>query len=363
MKEVINLAGPSMKLVDSAIPRLNDDQVLIKVVVSGSNPKDWKVPDVAASGKSNLEMMLKAKKELNQGDDIAGVVEKVGSNLVEFKLSQSIALQPFTKCAHLVALMLSTPLHGVIQLSICQRKLHSKTSLRPILLKATTITLAAFTAAVSLYAHLRFPPPWTPAAEPIPFIVYGAITAVGSFAIKLACNSNIHPIIAIAGKGSHYVGGLLDPSQGDIVIDYRKGIETTVKKIKGGLGLAGHSNVLHALDAVIIPQSAEVLKQSVAPSGQIDFTLPNDLDVSPAIKSITSVGSVHKQHEFENNEELGFIFYRYFTRALSNCTFSGHPFEVRSRGLGVEEALRDLKAGKASATKYVFRIADTPGIV
>ncbi|KAJ5981758.1 hypothetical protein N7522_013386 [Penicillium canescens] len=335
MKEVINLAGPSMKLVDSAIPRLNDDQVLIKVVVSGSNPKDWKVPDVAASGKSNLEMMLKAKKELNQGDDIAGVVEKVGSNLVEFKLSQSIALQPFTKCAHLVALML----------------------------KATTITLAAFTAAVSLYAHLRFPPPWTPAAEPIPFIVYGAITAVGSFAIKLACNSNIHPIIAIAGKGSHYVGGLLDPSQGDIVIDYRKGIETTVKKIKGGLGLAGHSNVLHALDAVIIPQSAEVLKQSVAPSGQIDFTLPNDLDVSPAIKSITSVGSVHKQHEFENNEELGFIFYRYFTRALSNCTFSGHPFEVRSRGLGVEEALRDLKAGKASATKYVFRIADTPGIV
>ncbi|KAJ6032920.1 hypothetical protein N7444_010691 [Penicillium canescens] len=151
MKEVINLAGPSVKLVDSAIPRLNDDQVLIKVVVSGSNPKDWKVPDVAASGKSNLEMMLKAKKELNQGDDIAGVVEKVGSNLVEFK-------------------------------------------------------------------------------------------------------------------------------------------------------------------------------QSVAPSGQIDFTLPNDLDVSPAIKSITSVGSL-------------------------------------GRGLGVEEALRDLKAGKASATKYVFRIADTPGIV
>ncbi|KAJ6057890.1 uncharacterized protein N7446_008787 [Penicillium canescens] len=299
MKEVINLAGPSVKLVDSAIPRLNDDQVLIKVVVSGSNPKDWKVPDVAASGKSNLEMMLKAKKELNQGDDIAGVVEKVGSNLVEFK---AIALQPFTKCAHLVALMLKA-----------------------------TITLAAFTAAISLYTHLRFPPPWTPAAEPIPFIVYGAITAVGSFAIKLACNSNIHPIIAIAGKDSHYVGGLLDPSQGDIVIDYREGIETTVKKIKGGIGLAGHSNVLHALDAVIIPQSAEVLKQSVAPSGQIDFTLPNDLDVSPAIKSITSVGSVHKQHEFENNEELGFIFSRYFTRALSNCTFSGHPFEVRSR--------------------------------
>jgi hypothetical protein len=122
--------------------------------------------------------------------------------------------------------------------------------------------------------------------------------------------------------------------------------------------------VEHALDAVIIPQSAEVLKQSVTPGGQIDFTLPNDLEVSPANKSITSVGSVHKQPEFENNEELGFIFSRYFTRALNNCSFSGHPFEVRPRGLeGVEEALKDLKAGKASATKYIFRIADTPGIV
>lgn len=147
------------------------------------------------------------------------------------------------------------------------------------------------------------------------------------------------------------------------MIDYREGVETTVKQIRDSLERAGHSKVEHALDAVIIPQSAEVLKNSVAPGGQIDFVLPNDLDVSPANKSITSVGSVHKQPEFEDNEVLGFNLSRYFTRALSNRSFSGHPFEVRPRGLeGVEEALRDLKAGKASATKYIFRLADTPGI-
>jgi NADPH:quinone reductase-like Zn-dependent oxidoreductase len=69
--------------------------------------------------------------------------------------------------------------------------------------KAATIPLAAMTAAISLYAHHRFPPPWAPSVKPTPFIVYGASTAVGSFALKLARNSNIHPIIAIAGKGSH----------------------------------------------------------------------------------------------------------------------------------------------------------------
>ncbi|CAP93697.1 Protein TOXD [Penicillium chrysogenum] len=353
MKEVINLAGPTVKFVDSPIPEPNDDQVLIKVVVSGSNPKDWKVPDIAASGNSKLEMMLKAKKGLNLGDDIAGVVEKVGSNVVEFKPGDRVA------AFHEMCTPGGSYAEYAIAWSHTTFHLPTHTSFE----EAATIPLAALTAAVSLYAHHRFPPPWAPATEPTPFIIYGASTAVGSFAIKLACNSNIHPIIAIAGKGSQYVGGLLGSSKGDVVIDYREGVETTVKQIRDSLERAGHSKVEHALDAVIIPQSAEVLKNSVAPGGQIDFVLPNDLDVSPANKSITSVGSVHKQPEFEDNEVLGFIFSRYFTRALSNRSFSGHPFEVRPRGLeGVEEALRDLKAGKASATKYIFRLADTPGI-
>lgn len=156
---------------------------------------------------------------------------------------------------------------------------------------------------------------------------------------------------------------LIDRGKGDTVIDYREGVEATVEKIRSSIERSGHFTVHHALDAVIVAESAEVLKQSVTPGGQIDFTLPNDFDVSPAIKSVTSVGSVHKQPEFENYEELGFMFSRYFTRALHNGSFHGHPFEVRPRGLeGVEEALKDLKAGKASAIKYIFRIADTPGV-
>ncbi|GFG10578.1 conserved hypothetical protein [Aspergillus udagawae] len=89
MKEVINLAGPTVKFVDSPIPEPNDDQVLIKVVVSGSNPKDWKVPDLVASGVTIPGMAPEIKKGVNQGDDIAGIIEKVGPNIVEFKVSRS----------------------------------------------------------------------------------------------------------------------------------------------------------------------------------------------------------------------------------------------------------------------------------
>ncbi|EAU30136.1 predicted protein [Aspergillus terreus NIH2624] len=352
MKEVINLAGPTVTFVDSPIPEPNDDQVLIKVVVSGSDPKDWKVPDLAASGDTIPGMTPEIRKGVNQGDDIAGIIEKVGCNVVEFKPGDRVAAFhgrcPGGSYAEYAVAWSHTTFH-----------LPAHTSFE----EAATIPLAALTAAVSLYAHHRFPPPWAPAMEPIPFIVYGASTAVGSFAIKLACNSNIHPIIAIAGQGSHYVQSLLDRSKGDIVIDHREGVETMAQKIRGGLKQGGHSNAQHALDAVIIRQSADILRQFIAPGGKIDFLLPNDLDVSPAKKFITIVGSVQKHPEFENNEELGFIFSRYFTRALSMGSFSGHPFQVRPRGLeGVEEALRDLKAGKASATKYIFRIADTAGI-
>lgn len=42
MKEAIVSKGPKVNIHEVPIPRPNADQVLIKVVYSGSNPKDWK---------------------------------------------------------------------------------------------------------------------------------------------------------------------------------------------------------------------------------------------------------------------------------------------------------------------------------
>ena len=63
------------------------------------------------------------------------------------------------------------------------------------------------------------------------------------------------------------------------------------------------------------------------------------------------------------NQEFAHLFYRYVGRGLQKGFFKGHPYEVFPGGLaGIEGALTNLKEGKASAVKYVFRLEDTEGV-
>lgn len=71
-----HIAGPTVDVIDSPIPKPKADELLIKVLVSGSNPKDWKVPEWLGG-------------ESNQGDDIAGVVHEVGADVYEFKAGKA----------------------------------------------------------------------------------------------------------------------------------------------------------------------------------------------------------------------------------------------------------------------------------
>lgn len=59
--------------------------MLIRVVVSGSNPKDWKIPEYFGSDDNDPE------KWTNEGDDIAGIVEQVGAKVFEFKPGDRVA--------------------------------------------------------------------------------------------------------------------------------------------------------------------------------------------------------------------------------------------------------------------------------
>lgn len=229
--------------------------------------------------------------------------------------------------------------------------------------EASTIPLASMTAAIALYQQLGLPLPWNPAPEGkrIPLIVYGGSTAIGAFALKFAKLSNIHPLITVSGAGIDFVKSL---GAADHIIDYRKG--NVAKDLKAALG--GEKAYL-AFDAISEKGSYISISEALErPGGKIALVLPsNDYSEIPeGIEAIrTWVGSVHQGH-FPGNTgkgledvEFGSVMFRYIGRLLAEGRFSGHPQTLIEGGLaGLDKGLKLLKDGKASATKYVYRIAD-----
>jgi NADPH2:quinone reductase len=227
------------------------------------------------------------------------------------------------------------------------------------------------TAAIGLYVNLELPAPWLPATKPTPLIVYGASSAVGAFAIKLAVRSNVHPIIAVGGKGEKFVKSIIDASKGDVFVDYRDGEEKLVEGMKAGLKGAP---VYHAYDAISEKGSFQACSKILSEGGKITLVLPtSDFSAIPRTltSSITYVGLVHENKTMDNKTvnwknqvnglDFGYVYFKLFGQGLKEGWFKAHPYEVVPGGLkGIPEALTNLREGKASAVKYLFKIEDTP---
>lgn len=349
-------AGPVVKVVDVPVPTPAAGQVLIKVVVSGSNPKDWKLPE----WRDNTQ---------NSGDDIAGTVVKVGAGVTEFKAGDRVA------AFHEIGEAAGSFAEYALAWQHTTFHIPESTSFE----EASTIPLVALTAVVALYNDLGLPDPWsTPAAtdkpdpwkslndsseeggasNETPLVIYGASSGVGAAAVQLARLSNTHPIYAVAGQSGAFVESLLDKSKGDVVVDYRGGDEAAVAALKKAVG---DRKVLHVVNAISEGSSNYIVSSVLQPGGKVSLVLPwkDDERIKTKVESVlTSVGRVHR-----DLKDLGFVYSRYFGRALAEGTFKGHPYEVVPGGLGgVQQALENLRAGKAHGIKYVFRIADTEGV-
>jgi NADPH2:quinone reductase len=302
---------------------------------------------------------------INQGDDIAGIVHSVGSNVTNFRPGDRVAsfhemLTPHGAFAEYAVGLEATTFHVPPSVSFEE---------------AATIPLAGMTAALGLYQRLGLPLPWLPAQERLPLVVYGAAGAVGAFTVKLATLSNIHPIICVAGRGIPYVETLIDRSRGDTIVDYRKGNEEVIKCFQSALG---NEKLGYAFDAVSDHGSYQNLMKVMDLSiGRIVLVLArkNYEGIPPNFaKFFSQVGKVHsdrypgikgekKLEGLLGDQNFGAIMYKFFEQGLKEQWFKGHPFEVMPGGLGgVEKGLQNLKAGKASAFKYIFKIDETEGL-
>jgi NADPH2:quinone reductase len=113
----------------------------------------------------------------------------------------------------------------------------------------------------------------------------------------------------------------------------------------------------YAYDAVSEHNSYTNIVQVLEPAGHLTLVLPGKQyeGIPDSVqKTVTTVGEAHK-----GDKEFAYVYFRYLARGLAEGWFTPHPYEVVEGGLeGVEGGLRNLKEGKASAVKYVFKIGE-----
>lgn len=261
--------GIAVRLQDVPIPKPAAHQVLIKVIVSGTNPKDCKLPKFVSQLNGT-----------NSGDDIAGIVQEIGDDVTEFLTGDRVAAfhemnTPSGSFAEYAIAWETTTFHLLKHISFEE---------------AATVPLAAMTAAVGLFYHLGLPEPWEKRAESLArekskggVVVYNAAGAVGAFAVKLLAWANIHPIIAVAGAGIPFVETLIDRAKGDVLLDYRQGPEDLAAAIQ--LAIPQGRKLCYAFDAVSEKGSYETISRVLShdDDSHLSLVLPitNDKEIPP----------------------------------------------------------------------------------
>jgi NADPH:quinone reductase len=242
--------------------------------------------------------------------------------------------------------------------------------------EACTVPMASFTAAIGLFAMLKVTSgTWDTGKgnEEKPLLVYGAASTVGAAVVRLAEIVGVHPVLCVAGRGIPFVEGLIDRQRGDVVIDYRNGPENVLREIKQALGPRELEFVFDAI-------SEKGSQNNYWPAmdlehGKVTFLLGGHrADIPPGIeqsttmagslwKELTPLGERDKLGMGVGGKDFGFAYSRLIGTWLQERRLKVHPFEVVDGGLrGLEAALKRLKEGKLSATKFVIRISDTPNL-
>jgi NADPH:quinone reductase len=333
------------------------NEILIKVEVAGSNPKDWKhaMPNYFNS-------------KINQGDDCAGTVAAVGSAVRGFKQGDRVAgFHQMKTPRGTYAEYTVCPAHTVFP--IPNSMSYEEASTIPLTgkpLDHVRHTIAnkttAYTAAVGLYRNLALPLPFSrPDLDPVPLIINGAAGAVGAYALQLAAsNPSISPIIAIAGANGAYVKDL----GATITLDYRS--PNIAAELAEALKTAKNPDKVVALDCVNTDASVKYLTSVLDPKKN-RYTCTSG--IVPSQKAVLEawggwfqqiwVGSIH-----EDNPAGGIMFGAAISMILETLIaqgkFKGQPYELVPGGLnGVKAALIQLRDRKGGNTKFVTRIADT----
>jgi NADPH:quinone reductase-like Zn-dependent oxidoreductase len=305
-----------------------------------------------------LAQFTKARDEsraLNAGDDVAGIVEDVGSEVFEYKPGDRVA------AFHRMGEKHGTYADFTVVPASTTFPLPPNISFEA----GAGLPLSFMTAALGLYQHLHMPLPTIPGNKNIPILIYGGASAVGAYALQLAKLSGLGPIITVAGSGIDFVQSLNAATH---IVDYRKGnVDADILSALGDLKLS------LAFDAICDKGSYEHISNVLVASnggGHIDMVDPPEDQSWKFPKSVkmtrTFVSAAYGVPDKFNTAEqaaadgeFAYMFYRYLSHLLAEGKLQPHPHQVLPNGLdGIIGGVRALHEGKVSAKKLIARSVD-----
>ncbi|KAL5522799.1 hypothetical protein ACEPAG_8817 [Sanghuangporus baumii] len=323
------------------VPSPGPNEVLIQNVAVASNPKDWKMP-IFIPNYSAIE-----------GNDVAGIIVKVGEGVTEYKGGERVA-------AFTIMCSGNDKYGAYAQYTVAPAAttfpIPEPTSFE----EAATLPLAVGTAFIGLFKRLGIPE--QSSGEQKGIIINGASSSVGSYVVQLAKRAGLF-VIGIAGSAKSYAKSL----GADVIVDYREHAGDALEKAL--VETCRDRNVQWVYDAVTEKGSTLMLSRVLAKisptgKGKVTFVQPvSDEDLKQIPEGIECERTFVKA-AYEEDEEFAARFYRQIGQWLAaSPPFQPNRVTVLPGGLAsVPKGLELLKTGKVHGEKLVYRIAETPGL-
>ncbi|KAM0746333.1 GroES-like protein [Meredithblackwellia eburnea MCA 4105] len=338
MKAVL-VSKEGRELKEYPIPTPGQGEVLIRNIAVSSNPKDWKIPYYMA-GYSAVE-----------GNDVAGYIETLGEGVTGFKPGDKVAA--FTK-------MRSGDKYGAYsEFSVAPEGTTFHLGPKSSFEDAAALPLAYGTAAIGLFKRLGLPTPDEPstASPPIPILIWGASSTVGVYAVQLAKKAGLY-VVGIAGAGGEHAKAY----GADEIIDYRG---KSNEQLTDEIALAAGGRIKHAYDAISENGTVQAIAYAFEKNGggSITYVLTlSDAEVAALPKTVVPIRTLVAT-AYGADAEFSTKWYKKVGEWLEEGAFKSQQAVVIPGGLeGVKEGLRRLQAGEVRSEKFVYKIADTPGL-
>ncbi|KAJ4335719.1 hypothetical protein N0V95_008822 [Ascochyta clinopodiicola] len=330
--------GVSELRSDVPLPKVQDNFIIVKTKAVALNPTDWKSLDGNPS------------KGAIVGCDYAGVVEEVGNGVKDVKVGDRVA--GFARGGDP-----ADHTNGAFAERVkAKAGIHTKISENISWEDAATLGVGISTVGQGLYQTLGLPLPPAKVSEPTPVLIYGASTATGTLAVQFAKLSGAE----VYATASPHNFDLVKKLGADHVFDYNDA--ECGEKIRK----ASNDKLKLAFDCIAEHGSEKICAAAIgSEGGHYSGLLPGPLENFPRkdVKhgwtfAYTMIGEAFNEKVPAKPEdyEFGVKFWKAAEELFNSGKVKAHPTLVRDGLEGVPQGLNDLKDGKVSGKKLVYRV-------